>query len=61
MVLILVYIVAGMVVLLITEGGEFLKQIVTLSIGGFFGFFLGYFGWVFAESIMESFNKRMER
>lgn len=49
--LILVYIIISVTVMLLTESYTFLQQIVTLSIGGFFGFFMGYFGWLFAHQI----------
>ncbi|HDO19457.1 MAG TPA: hypothetical protein ENG74_01890 [Thermoplasmatales archaeon] len=49
--LILVYIVISVTVMLFTQSYNFLQQIVTLSIGGFFGFFMGYFGWLFAHQI----------
>ncbi|HEC81323.1 MAG TPA: hypothetical protein ENI42_02700 [Thermoplasmatales archaeon] len=48
---VLVYIVISTTVMFFTESYSFLQQIVTLSIGGFFGFFMGYFGWVFAHHI----------
>jgi len=49
--LVLVYIVISTTVMFFTESYSFLQQIVTLSIGGFFGFFMGYFGWIFAHHI----------
>ncbi|HEC95188.1 MAG TPA: hypothetical protein ENI45_04395 [Thermoplasmatales archaeon] len=49
--LVLVYIIISTTVMLFTESYSFLQQIVTLSIGGFFGFFMGYFGWIFAHHI----------
>ena len=33
------------------QGFAFLDGIVTLSVGGFFAFFMGYFGWRLAESM----------
>jgi len=61
MVIILLYIIAGTIILLVTQGFSFLQNIITLSIGGFFAFFMGYFGWIFAESIMKSFNEKMKK
>ena len=61
MMLILIYIVASTLILLVTQGYTLIKDIVTLSIGGFFAFFMGYFGWVFAENIMKSFNERIKK
>jgi quinol-cytochrome oxidoreductase complex cytochrome b subunit len=40
----------------LTSGEEFLTQIIALSVGGFWAFFFGYFGWRLAESIEEHFN-----
>ena len=49
--LILIYIVISVTAMFFTKSYEFLQQIVTLSLGGFFGFFMGYFGWLFAHQI----------
>jgi hypothetical protein len=49
--LILVYVVISVSVMFLTRSYEFLQQIVTLSLGGFFGFFMGYFGWIFAHQL----------
>ena len=49
--LILIYIVISVGMMFFTQSFEFLKQIVTLSLGGFFGFFMGYFGWLLAQQI----------
>ena len=35
----------------------FLEQIITLGIGGFWAFFLGYFGWRMGQTIEVSFYK----
>jgi len=32
---------------------EFFEQVVALSVGGFFAFFMGYFGWRLAQIIEE--------
>ena len=37
--------------------GSFLEGIATLSIGGFWAFFLGYFGWKMGEMTEEYFSK----
>lgn len=49
--LILVYVIISVSVMFFTKSYEFLQQIVTLSLGGFFGFFMGYFGWFFAHQL----------
>ncbi len=51
--IILVYIVTSTLIMFFTESFSFLKQVVTLSIGGFFGFFMGYFGWIFADKLAK--------
>jgi len=35
---------------------DFFEQVVTLSVGGFFAFFMGYFGWRLAQLIEEWFK-----
>ena len=40
--------------LLFFQGGnESITNIVVYSVTGFFTFFMGYFGWMFAQNIME--------
>jgi hypothetical protein len=51
--LIFLFISAGIFALLVTGGEENVQMIVSYSITGFFTFFMGYFGWMFAQSIME--------
>lgn len=48
---VLVYIVTSTLIMFLTQSFSFLRQVVTLSIGGFFGFFMGYFGWVLAHKL----------
>jgi len=40
----------------LSSGEEFLQNIITLSIGGFWAFFFGYFGWRLAQSIEDHFS-----
>ena len=42
---------------LLLTNEEYIQQIVTLSIGGFLGFFMGYFGWRAAMLVEEHFIK----
>jgi hypothetical protein len=51
--LIFIYIGISIVVLLIQGGNESIKNIIVYSVTGFFTFFMGYFGWMFARSVME--------
>ena len=34
-----------------TNSGDFLNEIAILSIGGFWAFFLGYFGWRMGQTV----------
>ena len=51
--LIFIYIAVSIVLLLIQGGNESLTNIVVYSVTGFFTFFMGYFGWMFALSVMQ--------
>ncbi|MBP1662548.1 MAG: hypothetical protein H6P94_797 [Thermoplasmatales archaeon] len=51
--LIFVYIVIGMVVVMVQEGTEPLKNIIIYSIMGFFTFFMGYLGWILAQDVLD--------
>jgi hypothetical protein len=54
--LIFIYISVSMILLML-QGGEDsitnISQIVIYSVSGFFTFFMGYFGWMFARNIIE--------
>jgi hypothetical protein len=51
--LIFIYIAVSIVILLVQGGNESLTNIIVYSVTGFFTFFMGYFGWMFARSVME--------
>ena len=51
--LIFIYIAVSIILLLIQGGNDSIKNIVVYSVTGFFTFFMGYFGWMFARSVME--------
>jgi len=36
-----------------TNSGDFLNDIAALSIGGFWAFFLGYFGWRMGQTVED--------
>jgi ABC-type enterochelin transport system permease subunit len=55
--IIFLYIVGSMILFAINQRYEFLQQIIAWSVGGFFGFFMGYFGWLFAQHIVEWLTK----
>jgi hypothetical protein len=51
--IIFIYLVAGMAVVMIQDGTESLKNIVVYSIIGFFTFFMGYLGWILARDVLQ--------
>jgi hypothetical protein len=51
--LIFLFISAGILVLFATGGQQYLQVILGYSITGFFTFFMGYFGWLLAQGIIE--------
>lgn len=51
--LILIYIVISILFLIFQGGDQFVTNIIAYSVTGFFTFFMGYFGWMFARSVME--------
>ena len=51
--LIFVYLAAGIFVVMIHDGTEVLKNIVIYSIIGFFTFFMGYIGWILARDVLQ--------
>ena len=51
--LIFLFITVGILALLVTGGQENVQMIVTYSITGFFTFFMGYFGWLLAQGMIE--------
>ena len=51
--LIFLFIFVGIILLFVTGGQSYLQAIVGYSITGFFTFFMGYFGWILAQGIIE--------
>ena len=51
--LIFIYIAVSIFVLIIQGGDEQIRNIIVYSVSGFFTFFMGYFGWMFARSVTE--------
>ena len=51
--LIFIYIAVSIILLMIQGGNDSIRDIVVYSVTGFFTFFMGYFGWMFARSVME--------
>lgn len=54
--LIIAYTVIVTVLLFLKTGAEdFLTNVATISVGGFWAFFLGYFGWRMGETVEQYF------
>lgn len=51
--LIFLFITVGIFMLFLTGGGSYIQIIVGYSIAGFFTFFMGYFGWLLAQGVIE--------
>jgi len=51
--LVFMFIAIGIMVLFITGGQTYVQAILGYSITGFFTFFMGYFGWILAQQIIE--------
>lgn len=50
--LIFIYVSVSIIILMVQGGDESIRNIVVYSVSGFFTFFMGYFGWMFARSVM---------
>ncbi len=59
--LIFLFIITGIFVLFITGGKNYLQAILGYSITGFFTFFMGYFGWILAQGIIEMITGKQPR
>jgi hypothetical protein len=51
--LIFLFITIGIFVLFLTGGENYIQIILGYSIAGFFTFFMGYFGWILAQGIID--------
>lgn len=51
--MIFLFITIGIFVLFLTGGESYIQIIVGYSITGFFTFFMGYFGWILAQGVIE--------
>ena len=51
--LIFLFITIGIFVLFFSGGQNYIQAILGYSITGFFTFFMGYFGWILAQGIIE--------
>lgn len=51
--LIFLFITIGIFILFISGGESYIQAILGYSITGFFTFFMGYFGWILAQSVIN--------
>jgi hypothetical protein len=51
--LIFLFITIGICALFLAGGDNYIQIILGYSIAGFFTFFMGYFGWILAQGIIE--------
>lgn len=51
--LVFLFIVLGILALFLTGGSSYIQIILGYSIAGFFTFFMGYFGWILAQGMIE--------
>ena len=56
-ILIIAYTIIVSIFAFLETGSNFLTNIATISVGGFWAFFLGYFGWRMGQTIEEYFKK----
>ena len=59
--LIFLFIIVGIFVLFLTGGGSYMQIIIGYSITGFFTFFMGYFGWLLAQGMIEMIIGKKEK
>ena len=59
--LIFVFITIGIFVLFITGGLNYVQTIIGYSITGFFTFFMGYFGWILAQGIIDMLSGKSDK
>ena len=59
--LIFLFITVGIFVLFLTGAENYVQLIIGLSITGFFTFFMGYFGWLLAQGMIEMITGNKEK
>jgi hypothetical protein len=59
--LIFLFIIVGIFILFLTGGDSYFQIILGYSIAGFFTFFMGYFGWLLAQGIIEMITGKGEK
>ncbi len=58
--LIFLFIIVGILILFLTGGESYIQIILGYSIAGFFTFFMGYFGWILAQGMIEMITGNIE-
>ena len=59
--LVFLFIIMGILTLFLTGGEKYVQQIFGYSITGFFTFFMGYFGWILAQGIIQTLTGREDK
>jgi hypothetical protein len=59
--LIFIFITIGIIALFLTGGENYVQIILGYSIAGFFTFFMGYFGWILAQGMIETITGKEEK
>ena len=59
--LVFLFISVGIFALFLTGGENYVQAILGYSITGFFTFFMGYFGWILAQNIVEMMTGRDDK
>ena len=56
--LIFIFMIIGILALFLTGAENHIQNILGYSIAGFFTFFMGYFGWILAQGVIEILSGR---
>ena len=59
--LIFLFITVGIFALFLTGGKDYVQMILGYSLAGFFTFFMGYFGWILAQGMIEMITGKKEK
>ena len=59
--LIFFLITIGIMALFLTGGEDYIQMILGYSLAGFFTFFMGYFGWLLAQGMIEIITGKREK
>lgn len=59
--LLFLLITMGILALFLTGGEDYIQMILGWSLAGFFTFFMGYFGWILAQGMIEMIAGKKEK